>query len=285
MTEGELIVPGEEPQGRAIAVQSADRMVALTSEMIAFAGQQVALRDEFMRTVLREGHDFGVVPGTKGKRTLFKSGAERLLSVYQLRSELSDESPPTLDLTGRDHGGETFLQFRRRCRIYHGDTLITQAAGETNSWETKYRYRDSKRRCPQCGDETGALLRSKNPPRDDPGADPGWFCWAKKGGCGANFAVDDERITSQKIGRVPNPNPADIMNTLLKLADKRALVAATIIATGWSDLVTQDLEDRGPDDAGGAEEDGEAAAPEPAASRSGTSTTIPITAEQAELMR
>jgi hypothetical protein len=38
-------------------------------------------------------------------------------------------------------------------------------------------------------------------------------------------------------------NPADIVNTILKMCQKRALVGATIAATGASDYFTQDLED------------------------------------------
>jgi hypothetical protein len=42
---------------------------------------------------------------------------------------------------------------------------------------------------------------------------------------------------------VPNDRIMDLANTILKMADKRALVAATINATGVSDLFTQDLDD------------------------------------------
>jgi hypothetical protein len=43
--------------------------------------------------------------------------------------------------------------------------------------------------------------------------------------------------------RTKNEDPADQLNTILKMADKRAMVAAAILATNWSDCVTQDLED------------------------------------------
>ena len=42
---------------------------------------------------------------------------------------------------------------------------------------------------------------------------------------------------------VPNSDPAEQVNTILKMADKRALVAATLIATGLSEYFTQDIED------------------------------------------
>ena len=66
----------------------------------------------------------------------------------------------------------------------------------------------------------------------------------KKGGCGEKFEDNDTRITKQESGQVANPDIADLTNTLEKMADKRALVAATLLATGCSDIFTQDLEDR-----------------------------------------
>lgn len=45
-----------------------------------------------------------------------------------------------------------------------------------------------------------------------------------------------------KVGAEPTPI-ADIQNTLMKMAQKRAMVGATILATGASDFFTQDMED------------------------------------------
>ena len=43
--------------------------------------------------------------------------------------------------------------------------------------------------------------------------------------------------------RIPNPDVADVVNTIQKMAQKRALVAATLIATSASEFFTQDIED------------------------------------------
>lgn len=43
--------------------------------------------------------------------------------------------------------------------------------------------------------------------------------------------------------RVENPDIADVYNTVLKMANKRALVAATLNVTAASDIFTQDIED------------------------------------------
>jgi hypothetical protein len=46
--------------------------------------------------------------------------------------------------------------------------------------------------------------------------------------------------------RIPNPDVADVVNTIQKMAQKRALVAATLIATSASEFFTQDVEDADP---------------------------------------
>src|ERR1019366_4062338 len=92
------------------------------------------------------------------------------------------------------------------------------------------------RMCPTCG-KTGTVIKGKQ----EYGG--GWLCFAKKGGCGAKFPFNDKRIQDQNVGDVPNPDIADLVNTLEKMADKRALVAATLLATGCSDIFTPDLED------------------------------------------
>ncbi len=56
--------------------------------------------------------------------------------------------------------------------------------------------------------------------------------------------------------RIPNPDVADLVNTIQKMAQKRALVAATLIATSASEFFTQDVEDTSGDSFGITEADG-----------------------------
>ena len=192
----------------------------------------------FFEGVMDEGVHYGVIPGTKSKPTLLKSGAEMLLANMGLAAELSDAEPPIRDYDGSGAGaGEGLIVYRRICRIYKqtGPRVdermkIAQAEGSCSSRESKYRWRDDKPACPKC---SRPLFRSK---------DGGWFCWRKKDGCGAQFGESDVK----SAGKIPNPDLADIENTILKMADKRALVAATLIATGCSDIFTQDAEDLAP---------------------------------------
>ena len=189
--------------------------------------------------------DYGVIPGTsENKPSLWKPGAEKLNNLFGLTPRY--ECIAIEDWTGEAHGGEPFFYYRVKCSLYRGDYLIGEGEGSCNSWESKYRYRAGERKCPKCGQS--AIIKG----REEYGG--GWICFAKKGGCGAKFAATDPTITLQRVGRVSNPDIYDQVNVFLKMADKRALVAATLNATGASQFFTQDLEDLTP-----------VAAPEPAA--------------------
>lgn len=196
----------------------------------------------FFEEVMDKDLHYGVIPGTGTKPALLKPGAEMLLSNMGLQPELVDAEPPIVDVLGADHGGEPFIHYRRVCKIYRqiGPTegermLVARAEGSCSSWEPKYRFRKGQAVCPRCG--VAAIIKGK----EEYGG--GYVCFKKKGGCGEKFDDTDRAITSQAVGKIPNPDVVELENTILKMADKRALVAATLIATGCSDIFTQDTED------------------------------------------
>jgi ssDNA-binding Zn-finger/Zn-ribbon topoisomerase 1 len=188
---------------------------------------------DFIDSVLRVGVDYGTIPGAS-KPALFKAGAEKMCSFFglQVHTLLVEKVE---DWMGTDHGGEPFFYYRYQVGLYRGDLLIAQGEGSCNSWEVKYRYRKTERVCPKCG--KSAIIKGK----DEFGG--GWLCWTKKDGCGAKFADTDAAIVSQQAGQIKNPDPADLVNTLQKMGQKRALVAPVLIATNTSDYFTQDIED------------------------------------------
>jgi hypothetical protein len=183
--------------------------------------------------IMHKDVDFGVIPGSS-KPTLLKAGAEKATSFFGLSPRFVDAGSVE-DWTGAEHGGEPFFYYRRTCNLYRGDYLVASVDGSCNSWEKKYRYRSSERVCPQCGKPT--IIKGKA----EYGG--GFLCFAKKGGCGAKFPDNSPEILNQEVGQIKNPDVADLVNTILKMADKRALVAATLIATGLSEYFTQDIED------------------------------------------
>jgi len=183
------------------------------------------------KEVLQDNVDFGKIPGTGNKPTLLKPGAEKLCFLFQLS--------PTFDLIDSIEDWDNGLfYYRYRCTLRTRDGLvIANAEGSCNSRETKYRYRNAKPKCPSCGAE--AISRSKYPPRNSPNAKPGWWCRE----CKTDYAYTDPQIVGQDTGKVENSEPFELVNTLQKMAQKRAHVAATLIGTGASQFFTQDMED------------------------------------------
>lgn len=188
---------------------------------------------EFVRRIMINGTDFGAIPGTD-KPTLLKPGAEKLATFFGLtkRFEIIERVE---DWMGKEHDGEPFFYYLYRCQLWRGPLLIAESDGSCNSFEAKYRWRKGERVCPHCGQ--GAIIKGKA----EYGG--GWLCFAKKGGCGAKFKAGDSAIEGQEVGRVPNPDICDQVNTLQKMAQKRALIASCLLAVNASEFFTQDMED------------------------------------------
>ena len=214
-----------------IQVQQAGFLAPVVSVKDALAAYQA--KKDLIDGIMKSAVDYGVIPGSS-KPTLLKAGAEKATSFFGLNPRFVDAEVVN-DWTGEQHGGEPFFFYRRTCNLWRGDVLVASAGGSCNSWEKKYRYRSGERICPQCGKPT--IIKGKV----EYGG--GWLCFSKKGGCGAKFPDDAPEITKQEVGQVKNPDVADLVNTILKMADKRALVAATLIATGLSEYFTQDIDD------------------------------------------
>ncbi|MEW6657390.1 MAG: hypothetical protein AB1424_01890 [Thermodesulfobacteriota bacterium] len=205
-------------------------MPEMDVEMAVQRFQQIG---KFVKSIMQENVDFGVIPGTKNK-TLLKPGAEKLCTFFGLTKEI-EILDKELDWTGQDHGGEPFFYLHYKIRLSRNGRLIAEADGSANSWESKHRYRQAEYKCPKCEKET--IRRSK----EERGG--GWYCWGKIGGCGAQFPKGDAAIESQDVGKRKNPDPADLVNTIQKMAYKRALIAATLVAVNASEYFTQDMDD------------------------------------------
>jgi len=92
--------------------------------------QKINQFQKVIQSTLRQNSDFGVIPGTS-KPTLLKPGAEKILMMMGLRSEFE-----IVDSTRDFENG--FFQYQVRCKLYHGDTLITEGLGSCNTKESKY---------------------------------------------------------------------------------------------------------------------------------------------------
>ena len=185
----------------------------------------------FVQGIMVKGADYGAVSGTD-KPTLLKPGAEKLTTFFGLAPVFVSER--IVEEFG-DDGREPLFFYRYRCELYRAGTLVGSGIGSCNSRESKYRYRNAARVCPHCGKP--AIIKGQ----EQYGG--GWVCFKKKDGCGAKFADNDPAIVNQQMGKVPNPDVADLVNTIDKMAQKRALIAAVLIAVNASEFFTQDVED------------------------------------------
>lgn len=166
----------------------------------------VATVQEVMRAVMKPDVHYGVIPGTP-KPTLFKQGAEVLCMVFRIADTYQVEDLSTADT----------VRYRVTCVGTHqinGVTLGT-GMGEASSGEEKYKWR--KATCKEEFDETPANMRRIKHARG-------------KGGS----TYKQEQIRTEN---------ADLANTILKMANKRAKIAMTINVTACGDMFGQDLED------------------------------------------
>ncbi len=201
---------------------------ALTPVMnLTLAKSRLAEFQQFVREYMVEGEDYGLIPGTP-KKTLYKPGADKLCELYGL----SDSYRIIDRLVDFDRG---LFDYEIECTLSRDGQPVATGLGSCSSFEGKYRWRDSKYKCPQCGKET--IIRGK----EEYGG--GWLCFQKKGGCGAKFPVGDPQIEGQTIGQVENEDIATLKNTILKMSKKRAKVDATLAATRSSGVFTQDIGD------------------------------------------
>ena len=146
------------------------------------AGRRVRMLSEFVRDHMTEGEDYGTIPGTSGKPTLFKPGAEKMNAIFGLA--------PIVEITNRNEDWDKgFVAYEVKVTLLNKRTSNVEAegVGNCNSRERKYKNQDA----------------------------------------------------------------ANVANTILKMAKKRALIDATLSATRASGLFTQDLEDLDLDSGGG----------------------------------
>jgi ribosomal protein L37AE/L43A len=188
---------------------------------------QVNLIQHIMKEVMKKDEHYGVIPGTGTKPTLLKSGAEKLCLTFRL--------DPQYEIEKQTDGAH--LTITSKCTLFHipSGQRYGSGMGSCSTKESKYAYRQASIKCPECG--KSAVIKGK----EEYGG--GWICFKKKEGCGAKFKDGDQSIEGQPRGRVPNEDLADQYNTVLKMANKRSLVAAVLNATAASDIFTQDIED------------------------------------------
>jgi len=154
--------------------------------------------------------DYGVIPGTT-KPTLLKPGAEKIAKLLGLSDQYEI-------IDRQEDWTKSFFRYLIKCKLIHvaSQSLISEGLGECNSMESRYRWRwISERDLPIGIDKTKLVTQERT---------------AKAGGHWTVFRFENDDIYSQ-------------VNTILKMAKKRALVDAALSAGRLSNVFTQDIED------------------------------------------
>lgn len=202
---------------RAVTVMSPPEALALPDRAY-LKGELEAIRQfqTLVHQLLIKDQDYGVIPGTT-KPTLLKPGAEKMVKLlgladtYEILASVEDWDKP-------------LFRYIVRCKLQSvrtGGTVVAEGMGECNSYETKYRWR--------------WVFESDLPT-----------------GVDKNTLVRKERVSKNNGRRyityqLPNDEIYSQVNTILKMACKRALVAAALSAGRLSEIFTQDMEDITPE--------------------------------------
>ena len=204
-------------------------LMAVNTELsVTEVSAQVAKIQNLMKSVMHDGEHFGTIPGVgKDRKSLFKPGAEKLCFVFRLAPEFTVE---------RDDLPNGHREYRVTCKLRSmaSGVIVGEGLGSCSTMEKKYRYR-----------EASDFEILDDPIPEDYKARKAEY---RKQGLGAK-QVDGQwcwvRYTASE--RVENPDIADVYNTVLKMAKKRAHIDATITACAASDIFAQDVGDEGDD--------------------------------------
>jgi hypothetical protein len=168
---------------------------------------QVNLIQEVMQAVMQNGQHYGKIPGAGDKPTLLKPGAEKIMATFRLSADPCVEDISTMDA----------IRYRVKCNLISASGVFKGAGiGECSTDEEKYKWRAAV-----CKEEFDYIPEDRKRIK-----------WKK--GYGDKPAYKVEQIRTE---------PADLANTVLKMAKKRALVDGILTVTGASDIFTQDIED------------------------------------------
>lgn len=225
----------------------------------AFHERQKQLQ-QFVKNCMVEGLHYGKVVGDKD--TLLKPGGELLLQWYGLEPKITLMEG---EMDWGDATTEPIFYFRYRCELYYDGKRVGDGMGSANSREPKYRYKwmdflPSGMTEDMCEKRTtkAEVFEWQYDKRETTGQygkpDSFWkvFDEAIENGTVQKFDKEKPwkggefdvalRVDAVKY-RVPNPDIEDYLNTVEKMAQKRAFMQAILMAAGASQFFTQDLED------------------------------------------
>ncbi len=214
---------------------------------------------QFVREIMREDVDYGVIPGT-AKPTLYKPGAEKLATFFGLRKTFE-----ALDKTENWDEKNPFFFYRYKVCLWRSDWLIAEGIGSASSMEDRYRWRwVSYEKIPPHLDHDTLERRGGKITEFDfsikEGRTQGDYAkpaeyWEKFRSAIADGSARQTTKTARSgkaypaweidafYYRIPNPDVYTLVNTIDKMAQKRAFIQAVLLGVNASEFFTQDIED------------------------------------------
>jgi hypothetical protein len=210
----------------------------------------------FVKAIMVADTDYGRIPGT-AKDVLLKPGAEKLITFFGL-------SPEFVIINEVLDWDKPLFFYSYKCRLIRNGVVIGEGDGSCNSRESRYAWRwiaqgdigdQDISQCQRRGKSISefAFAIDKGETEGQYGKPQTyWDMWTSAIANGSAIAVKKATKTGKELDawsmsgyeyRVPNPDICDLVNTIQKMAQKRALIAATLIGVNASEFFTQDLED------------------------------------------
>ena len=178
----------------------------LTPQTAVQVKAQVAVIQDIMKSVMIQDVHYGTIPGTQ-KPTLYKAGSEMLLSAFNIAVEPVIEELSTYQE----------IRFRIQVRGIHMATggLVGIGIGEASSNEERYKWKKAADREFNATPEDRRRIKF------------------------TSYWDQDQRRRVEKEVKQVRTEPADLANTVLKMAKKRAQVDMTLTCLAASDVFDQ----------------------------------------------
>lgn len=210
-----------------------NQIATVDQEMAVYSPDQMLSQVKHIQAVMakamKKDEHYGVIPGCGPKPALLKPGAEKLLLTFRLAPSFQIER---IDMPRENR------EYSIVCTIksIQNGVELGQGVGSCSTMENKFRYRGTEK------EFTDQPIPAKywDLKKTD-------FVKAQEliGGKGFSAGKNDagQYVICIQGEKKENDNPADLYNTILKMAKKRALVDAVLTVTAASDIFVQDVEE------------------------------------------
>jgi hypothetical protein len=268
-----MVHPDEILEG-AVVLDDTTSLVTNPSGGVVISAATVAIQSirdmldvlTFMRKeIFKDGIDYAVVPGTD-KPSLLKPGAEKLCNTFSVYPKYT-----ILHAVRREgsDSAEPYFYFEIECTLHRisDNAIVGTGIGVGSTFEAKYRWRwvseanlPIKYRGHEHELESRSGMISEFAFSIDKAETTGqygkpkeyWDNWKKAIEVGAARKTTKKTKSGKVIDawemggteyQIPHPDIYSQVNTVMKMTEKRAMIAAVLVAFNASQFFTQDIEE------------------------------------------